>query len=362
MDFIELKKIIERYSKLDCSNKSDHQLRVFHQSSNSVSGSLWIESTNSNYTVYTTGKVTQLLYGYIEERLGYCTGKVRNTEAWQGVELATLSTIIDKFNELNFRDSFSQTTRTKLAERAGFICSNPECNKITIGPCHSNIEYSVNVGVAAHIHAASKLGPRYNENQTPEERSSIDNAIWLCGSCSYLIDKNNGAGYSDVWLKNWKQRHESLIVELLESGYNLLSSKRGNLELNKFFDNLMISLEDKRVLYWPFEYEHLQHVAQSLCDLRKELTSARKDLERGSEVDVKIKTMIERCRECLAEIRNDVTPANLHFAIGTLRKAFGCFLYDLKHNYDVVIENDLLTIVPDVPSDDLFQGDDHSEK
>lgn len=348
MSFSNIKKTIENCNKLDCGQQNNHRLRVFNKSSNGVSGSLWIEISDSSYQVYTTGKITQLLYGYIEENLGPYQTIIRDIDAWNNISILQISKIIKKFNELDFRDSFSKKTRTTLAERAGFICSNPECNKLTVGPCFSNAEKSINVGVAAHIHAASSLGPRYKKTQTPDERKHIDNAIWMCGSCSYLIDKNNGNDYTHIWLKDWKSRHELLVKELLESGYNLLASKRGNLQKNKSLDNLIINLENKMVLYTPFEYEHIKPVTQSLLELRKELTSFRKEMTKGGEIDKLIQNMLMICRKCLNEISGDITPVDLHSSIGVLRKAFGLTLYDLSNKYKVKIEGELISILPKI--------------
>ncbi|MCE8053847.1 hypothetical protein HOP61_21365 [Halomonas daqingensis] len=60
------------------------------------------------------------------------------------------------------------------------------------------------IGVAAHIHAASLGGPRYDPAMTPAERSSISNAIWLCGNCSIFIDRDE-ARYPATLLREWKR-------------------------------------------------------------------------------------------------------------------------------------------------------------
>ena len=104
------------------------------------------------------------------------------------------------------RDDFSAPTRQKLAERVGYICSNPGCRNGTVGPAGTATE-SVSIGVAAHICAASKGGPRFDSNQTPTERSSIENGIWLCHSCSRRID-GDFASYPREVLQEWKQISE----------------------------------------------------------------------------------------------------------------------------------------------------------
>lgn len=59
------------------------------------------------------------------------------------------------------RDDFDQKTKDTLFRRAGAICSNPSCHQGTSGP-HSDAEKAINIGVAAHITAASVGGPRYD--------------------------------------------------------------------------------------------------------------------------------------------------------------------------------------------------------
>ncbi len=85
--------------------------------------------------------------------------------------------------ESDMRDDFSKETKRVIAQRAGQRCSNPSCRRGTAGP-GLDLRKWLNVGVAAHITAASPDGPRLDVNITSEMRSSIANAIWLCQSCS----------------------------------------------------------------------------------------------------------------------------------------------------------------------------------
>ena len=111
------------------------------------------------------------------------------------------------------RDDFSAKTKDTLAKRVGFICSNPECKMLTIGP-NSDGKNSVSIGVAAHISAASEGGPRYDFNLTSEERQDISNGIWLCQTCSRLIDRDINK-YPVEILQQWKQNSELEASEKL---------------------------------------------------------------------------------------------------------------------------------------------------
>lgn len=90
-------------------------------------------------------------------------------------------------NTVPVRDDFRERTRQTLCRRAGNRCSL--CRTVTSGP-HTDPEKAVNLGVAAHITAAAAGGPRYDPLLSPEQRSHIDNGIWLCCNCAKLIDSD----------------------------------------------------------------------------------------------------------------------------------------------------------------------------
>jgi hypothetical protein len=105
------------------------------------------------------------------------------------------------------RDDFSVGIKDALAKRVNLRCSNPGCGKPTSGP-HSNPSRAINIGVAAHITAAAPGGPRFDESRTLEERTSVDNGIWLCQSCGKLVD-NDVASFPVTLLHQWKALAET---------------------------------------------------------------------------------------------------------------------------------------------------------
>lgn len=129
------------------------------------------------------------------------------------------------------RDDFSQATKDLLANRVGWKCSNPNCRKATRGAGVEKTDI-INIGVASHITAASKGGPRYDENMTAQERKSSENGIWLCQSCSKLID-SDVKRYTIDKLKKWKELSEQMAVLDLEEA--VVSKSDGDKELIKFF-------------------------------------------------------------------------------------------------------------------------------
>ena len=104
------------------------------------------------------------------------------------------------------RDDFSARVVRSLRDRVAHKCSSPDCRVPTIGPGSEALAVA-NIGKAAHIAAAAPGGPRYLAGMTAEERSSINNAIWLCSNCATKIDVDAGT-YSIAFLQKWKRSAE----------------------------------------------------------------------------------------------------------------------------------------------------------
>ena len=111
------------------------------------------------------------------------------------------------------RDDFAQDVKRVVAQRAGNMCSNPNCGALTSGPQVDSTK-ALNVGVAAHITAASPGGPRYNPTLTSNERRHADNAIWLCQNCAKLVD-NDPLRYTEAELRRWKSEAEAAVLSVV---------------------------------------------------------------------------------------------------------------------------------------------------
>jgi hypothetical protein len=104
-------------------------------------------------------------------------------------------------------DDFSEATKRTLSGRVGNLCSNPSCRALTSGP-QDDPAKALNLGVAAHITAASSGGPRFDPDLLPEARGSAHNGIWLCQNCAKLID-NDPARFTVKRLMQWKEDAEA---------------------------------------------------------------------------------------------------------------------------------------------------------
>jgi hypothetical protein len=123
----------------------------------------------------------------------------------------------------NERDDFSKTTKEILAKRVGYLCSNPNCRKPTVGSNEYPSKTTL-IGIASHITAASKGGPRYDDSISPENRRDIANGIWLCSNCATLIDKDSEK-FNVKLLKDWK--HDAELESFKNLNGKIMHSKPG---------------------------------------------------------------------------------------------------------------------------------------
>lgn len=114
------------------------------------------------------------------------------------------------------RDEFTEAVKRALAHRAGWTCSNPMCSQPTSGPSESS-KGVTNVGVAAHISAASPLGPRFDPAQSRSERGAITNGLWLCQKCAKAVD-DDPVTYGRALLRDWKREAEARARRAIEAG------------------------------------------------------------------------------------------------------------------------------------------------
>lgn len=110
------------------------------------------------------------------------------------------------------RDGFDKKTTADLARRSAFQCAI--CSAVTVAASAESANAVINIGVAAHIAAASPGGPRYDQSMTPIQRSSIENGIWLCQNHAKAID-DDVVEWPASRLHEIKRDHERTIRSIL---------------------------------------------------------------------------------------------------------------------------------------------------
>lgn len=104
------------------------------------------------------------------------------------------------------RDDFSPEVKRALEYRAGNCCSFPGCAAVTAGPSDENKMAVSKTGMACHI-AAAASGPgarRYDAKMSKEERTAIENGVWMCYTHGKLIDTDERR-FTIPMLKKWRE-------------------------------------------------------------------------------------------------------------------------------------------------------------
>ena len=245
------------------------------------------------------------------------------------------------------RHNFPVPIVRKVAERAAYICSNPSCHRVTVGPDDVLPNKSIKTGEAAHVCAASPGGPRYDMSQSEKERKGISNAIWLCGACAALVDKNRGASYPAAHLRKWKRDHESLMKECLEGSKRIIFQFLPHRPDDLLARRVIHILEDKGSLYQPYAQEDPRRVLDSLKELRIALTAIRANISPESPLSVITESIVLACRHYMNSTPDWPDIDELNFSLGAVRKVVGINVGDLLRHYRISVSHELHSIIPE---------------
>lgn len=254
------------------------------------------------------------------------------------------------------RHDFSASVKRQLALRAAHFCSNPNCLKLTAGP-RTGQDRGLGTGHAAHICAASEVGPRFDAGQTEEERRSAANGIWLCRECGDIVDKDE-AGYSVALLHGWKRTHDAMIAEVRLQGYSrsleLLRSSRAQPALAQ---QIVALVEDRRLFWARFDAEFPDRVRLSLDNLRADLSAMRSGCQSGSPIDVVLVALGRTIRHFFDEVEHlnlvtlrcdsaDQDWRAFEVALRALRKSVVYQVSELAQAYEISLSGEFANIVP----------------
>ena len=124
-------------------------------------------------------------------------------------------------------------------------------------------------------------------------------------------------------------------------------------------EKIITYLEDRRVLYNPYELESPKHCVESINQIRSFLTEQLYDVDRDSELSLILRAMRDACRKCLDMVMN----TNLHIengyqmgglgeqmiffsGVGELRGVFGLLIAKVLVMHGIDCETNLIKILP----------------
>lgn len=252
------------------------------------------------------------------------------------------------------KGKFSAATKALVAACAGYMCTNPDCNRLLVGPevKTSDELLKSNIGKFAHIEGRENKSARHDKHMTDEGRAAPQNAIFLCGVCHDLVDNNGGPGYSVELLTSWRDEHTLKVRQLLASPRLPLLPELMRLEHNaKIVQHVVDIVADKRSLHHHVDMEFWPHVIAALRDLRTEMNRALRDITD----DDRLRKEFQAIRVAAQTLMKNVIVedsggpskgeihANQHLAV--MREEIGTIVGRLARNYNIVVPYELQTPV-----------------
>lgn len=121
---------------------------------------------------------------------------------------------------------------------------------------------------------------------------------------------------------------------------------------------ILTFLEDRRVLYSPYELEMPTHCVGSINEIRHYLTGEIGSIATATEIEKSLRALRAACRKFMDEtqkVSNDRNylryPDNINSwifitALGELRGVFGIHIAKIAVSYGLDVEKDLASIIP----------------
>lgn len=239
--------------------------------------------------------------------------------------------------------AFKIKTAQMIAYRAAYICSNPECNTLTIGPSITDVQLKNKKGEAAHILGEKPGAARHNSNSKIDV-AGVENGLWLCANCHALIDKNNGVDYSEQQLFEWKKDHEETISMLLrthKSPLPLISRQSTN---RKIAQNVVDYISTKGIYYQHASVEDHIHVITSIDHVRKRIQREVRDIDSDKRLKEICRAIQDANQEFMNELSIDKSLLDDYLTI--LRSRVGIQLKRLRDEIGCDISGQITTIIP----------------
>lgn len=239
---------------------------------------------------------------------------------------------------------FSQKTKDLIAYRSAYICTNPDCNRLTIAPSIADSSSKISIGEAAHIHDARKLTERWDPKMSNTERSSSENGLWLCASCHTEIDKNRGREFPASMLKQWKAEHEEMVFHILKKHKSPLPLLRRLTNDARLAQEIVNLLASKGAFFVAHNLESNSHVIRAIKEVRAEIVRIGKEID----VEKRLHSINNEIKNATREFMNYTSkyPGYSQSNMEVMRMKVGICLKDLRDEFGCSIPHQIAGIIP----------------
>lgn len=238
---------------------------------------------------------------------------------------------------------FPTEVKELVAYRAAYVCSNPDCLRLTAGPSLANASLKVKIGEAAHIVGEKPLSARH-EKLDDSALNGIKNALWLCASCHTAIDKNNGIDYPTSLLRQWKSDIEARISAILKSHQSPLPLYERTTSNSRIAQGIADILGNHGAFFQQHSYEDPSAVVSSIQMARKKIERQVRMIDGDTRLRTIGKAIHDACRDYMNETSVDQSIWQSY--LNVLRARCGVQLSSLKREYGVQINPSLAALLP----------------
>ncbi|RZP68425.1 HNH endonuclease [Vibrio vulnificus] len=239
--------------------------------------------------------------------------------------------------------AFTVKIAEMIAYRAAYICSNPECNTLTIGAAISDPRLKNKKGEAAHI-LGEKLGSARHEPDPCIDVDGVENGLWLCANCHTLVDKNKGADYSSKDLFEWKKEHEETISMLLRTHKSPLPLIHRQTKNRKIAQNIVDLISSKGAYFQHSSIEDPAYVIASIDQVRKRVQREVRDIDSDKRLKEICRSIQDANREFMNELSRDSSLLDAYLTI--LRNRIGVQLKRLRDEIGCDVSGHITSIIP----------------
>lgn len=230
-----------------------------------------------------------------------------------------------------------------IAYRAAYICSNPECNTLTIGAAISDPNLKNKKGEAAHILGEKTGAARYEANPSIDV-DGVENGLWLCANCHTIVDKNKGVDYPAKDLFEWKKEHEETISMLLRTHKSPLPLIYRQSTNRKVAQNIVDLISNKGAYFQHSYIEDPEHVISSIDHVRKRIQREVRDIDSDKRLQGICRSIQDANREFMNELSRDRTLLDVYLTI--LRNRVGIQLKRLRDEIGCDVSGQITSIIP----------------
>ncbi|MEI9534909.1 MULTISPECIES: HNH endonuclease [Morganellaceae] len=170
--------------------------------------------------------------------------------------------------------AFPPKISQQLALNSAYICNNPDCYCLTIGPSLVEEIKKIKTGEGAHIAGEKEGSARHIDGN--KNSNEIENGIWLCANCHTAIDKNNGIDFPPELLAEWKLKFRERLFGMILSHESSMPLVLRYTKNYKLLSDLIDFMEDKGVYYLPEAFEFPPHCIESMKETRNFITDLKK--------------------------------------------------------------------------------------